>query len=227
MLPNLSALALERREAPTEGLFGKKKTPEEKAAKKRDEVLAGFKERLVTFFLATCHWRMSGQEKPEAIVPEEYGFEKESNQPPPASAQEEAARQGREDRFDSLKEKASYCERTVKHFTKGDEDETKTKNPRIAWDVLVNYYKDEDNKPILESIMDATMLMTHMRFYKIDEQGRTVKDRWKRKNRWWEAYNEIMESAGWKTNSELYTKGNKASKWADAYIERLKKPKPQ
>lgn len=231
MLPNLSALGLGRQEAPTAGgLFGTK-TPEEKAAKAaakaaaeaaktRAKVLAGFKERLVTFFLATCHWRMSGREKPEAIVPEEYGFENASKQPPPATAAEKKAQQGREARFLELNKRASYCEHNVKHFT-DKKYATKTNTPSVAWDVLVTYYKDEKNKPVLESIMDAAKLMTHMRLHEIDAKGNTVADRWGRETRWWQAYNEIMEFAGWKTDKTLYTKGNLASAWADAYIRNL------
>ena len=218
MLPNLSALALGRQEAPTAGLLGKKSSKAEAAKKAKG--LAGFKERLVTFFLATCHWRMSGGEKPEAIVPEDYGFEDESKKPRPASAREEEARQGREDRFDELKKRASYCEHNVKHFTDKNY-ETKTNTPSVAWDVLVTYYNDEKNKAILESIMDPTKLMTHMRLHEIDANGKTVQDPWGRETRWWRAYNEILRSAGWKTDNTLYTKGNKASEWADAYIQKL------
>ena len=218
MLPNLSALALGRQEAPTAGLLGKKSSKAEAA--KKAKVLAGFKERLVTFFLATCHWRMSGEEKPEAIVPEDYGFADESKKPRPASEREEKARQGREDRFGELKKRASYCEHNVKHFTDKNY-ETKTNTPSVAWDVLVTYYKDEKNKAILESIMDATKLMTHMRLYEIDANGNTVEDPWGRETRWWQAYNEIMEFARWKTDKTLYTKGTKASEWADKYIQKL------
>ena len=72
-----------------------------------------------------------------------------------ASAASESAKKWPEDRFDDLKKKAAARQAFEA------EDETKTNTPEVAWDVLVNYYKDKDNKPILESIMDATMLSAH------------------------------------------------------------------
>ena len=115
MLPNLSALALGRQEAPTAGLFGKKKTPEEKAEANKAKVIAEFKAMFVEFFRSACHYYTAGRDYDDVNV-ETYD-----------------ERQERRRKFGELKKGAPLCE-----GKKGD----KVQLPGAVWWDIVKHYED-------------------------------------------------------------------------------------
>ena len=117
MLPNLSALALGRQEAPTEGLFGKKKTPEEKEEAKKAKVIAEFRALFVEFFRSACRYYEAGMDVDAVLM---RGFKKRAD---------------RRKEFAGLDKRAPLCE--------GKKSDKVRLPHRVWWNIVYHYETNE------------------------------------------------------------------------------------
>ena len=202
MLPNLSALALGRQEAPTEGrLFGKKKTAEEKAeakkakqeaeaakkaakaAAKKAKVVAEFRALFVEFFRSACHYYTAGRDYDRINL----GSHDE--------------REERRTTFDELEENASLCE--------GKKSDDVRLPHQVWWDIVYHY---EDNEKIIDEEFPGHRKENgNTIFFDFSEADR-AKDRGYMEGTVWEQY--YMNVVYWRSQFPDKT----ADQWATEFL---------